>query len=61
MTEDNKGRDRWHGATPSTSAARNSTSLLSCIKFVIVRLAVRAVITAKVATWLIQRGGMKDA
>jgi hypothetical protein len=26
MTKNNKGRDRWHGATPKTSSSRNHTA-----------------------------------
>jgi len=61
MNKNNKGRDRWHGATPKTSDSRNFTAIHSGIKAAIVRLAVWGVIPASFATWLIQRGGLKDA
>jgi len=61
MSTNNKGRDRWHGATQKTTDNRNPTAIQSRIKTVIVRLAVWGVIPAGLATWLIQRGGLKDA
>ena len=40
---------------------RNCTAIHARIQSVIVRLAVWGVIPADFATWLIQRGGLKDA
>lgn len=41
--------------------SRNHTPIHSIIKAAIVRLAAWGVIPANLATWLIQRGGLKDA
>ena len=48
-------------ATPMTSDSSNPTLIHSGIKAAIVRLAVWGLIPAGFATWLIQRGGLKDA
>ena len=61
MTKNNEGRAGWHQATPKTSDSRNLSSIASRIKALIVRLAICGLIPAGVATWLIQRGGLKDA
>lgn len=61
MTKNNKGRDRWHGATPKTSDSRNPTLIHSGIKTAIVRLAMLGVIPSGFATWLTKRGVLKDA
>lgn len=62
MTRKGKGRYRWHGgATPKTSYNRNRTPIRSKIKAAIVTFAVWGFIPARAATWLIQRGGLKDA
>lgn len=61
MTKNNKGRDRWHGATPKTTDSHNPTAIHSVVKAVIVRLALWGLIPAGFATWLIQRGGLKNA
>lgn len=60
MTRNNKGRNRWHGATPKASDSRNPTPIHSSIKAAILRLAVWGVVPAGFATWLIERGGLKD-
>ena len=41
--------------------SRNPTPIHSGLKAAIVRLAVWGLIPASFATWLIQRGGLKDA
>ena len=46
MNKKNKGRDRWHGATPKPFNSRNRTAIRSTIKPAIVRLAVWGVIPA---------------
>jgi hypothetical protein len=61
MIKKDKGRDRWHGATPKLFNSRNHTAIRSSIKPAIVRLAVWGVIPAGLATPLIQCGGLKDA
>lgn len=61
MTKNNKGRVPIQNPTPKTTDSRNPTPIPSGIKAAIVRLAVRGVIPAGFATWLIQRGGLKDA
>lgn len=61
MPTKTKGRDRWHGATPKTSDSSNPTAIHPSIKALIVRLALWGLIPAGWATWLIQRGGLKDA
>jgi len=60
MTRKEKGRNR-NGATPKISDSRNPTAIHSSIKVAIVRLAVWGLIPVNLATWLIQRGGLKDA
>ena len=62
MSKNDKGRDRLaSGAAPKASDSRNHTPIHSSIKRAIVRLAVWGIIPAGFATWLIQRGGLKDA
>lgn len=61
MTKNNKGRNGGDRPTPKTSDSHNPTPIHSGIKAAIVRLAVWGVIPAGLATWLIQRGGLKDA
>ena len=65
MTTKTKGRNGGHRPTPKTTDSRNFTpihsSIKAAIKAAIVRLAVWGVIPAGFATWLIQRGGLKDA
>jgi hypothetical protein len=61
MIRKTKGRDRWHAATLKTFDSRNPTSIHSSIKASIVRFALWGLIPASWATWLIQRGGLKDA
>ena len=58
MTTKTRGRTK---ATPKTSDSRNPTPIHSGIKAAIVRLAVWGLIPTSFATWLIQRGGLKDA
>lgn len=58
MTIKTRGRTM---ATPKTYDNCNPTPIHSGIKAAIVRLAVWGVIPSGFATWLIQRGGMKDA
>jgi hypothetical protein len=48
-------------ASDTAFGNRNPTPIHYSIKAVIVRLAVWGVIPASFATWLIQRGGLKDA
>lgn len=48
-------------ATPKTCDKGNPTPFESGIKATIVRLALWGAIPAGLATWLIQRGGLKDA
>lgn len=61
MTTKTKGRNGGDRPTPKTSDSRKPTLILSGIKAAIVRLAVWGLIPADLATWLIQRGGLKDA
>lgn len=61
MTTKTKGRNGGDRPTPKTSDSRNHTPIHSSIKAAIVRLAVWGLIPASFATWLIQRGGLKDA
>ena len=61
MTQNNKGRAPNQDATPKTSDSRNPTMIHSGIKAAIIRLAVWGLIPAGFATWLIQRGELKDA
>jgi hypothetical protein len=61
MDAKKKGRDRWHGATLNTPAAPNPTRMKAAIKRGIVALALRGLLSPRLATWLIQRGGLKDA
>lgn len=62
MTTKTKGRDRLRrSATPKTGNSRNPTAIHSSIKALIVRFALWDLIPAGWATWLIQRGGLKDA
>ena len=62
MTKNNKGRDRLaSGATPKAFHNRNPSRIRSGIKVAIVRLALWGVIPANLATWMIQRGGLRDA
>jgi len=48
-------------ASDTAIASRNHTLIRTGIKAVIVRLALWGLIPASFATWLIQRGGLKDA
>jgi hypothetical protein len=59
MTRKTKGRNRWHGATLFTSDCHNS--IASNIKRLIVGLAIRGLLPAHLAGWMIQHGGMRDA
>jgi hypothetical protein len=62
MTQNNKGRDRLvSGATPKISHNHNPSRIRSGVKVAIVRLALWGVIPANLATWMIQRGGLRDA
>jgi len=61
MTKNNKGRSGGDRPTPKTSDSCNLTQIHPGIKAAIVRLALWGVIPASFATWLIQRGGLKDA
>ena len=61
MNRNNKGRHRWHGATPKTIYSQNRTTSRATIKGPIVRLALRGLLPISFATRLIQRGGLKDA
>jgi len=61
MAKNNKSRAPVQDATPKTSDSHNLTPIHSGIKAAIVRLALWGVIPARFATWLIQRGGLKDA
>ncbi|MCK9381959.1 MAG: hypothetical protein M0P95_12975 [Sulfuritalea sp.] len=61
MTTKTKGRNGWHRATPKTSDNRNHTPAASCIKTLIVRLALWGLLPVVLADWLIQRGGLRDA
>lgn len=55
-----KGRRGGDRPSPQSSDGRNF-STRSWIKAVIVRMALWGLIPACFATWLIQRGGLKDA
>lgn len=59
MTNNNKGRYRWYGATPSPSYYRNS--IAPHVKSLIVWLAMRSLLPARLAGWMIQHGGMRHA
>jgi hypothetical protein len=59
MTKKTKGRNRWHGATLFTFDCRNS--IASHIKGLIVGLAMRGLLPAHFAGWMIRNGGMRDA
>ncbi len=65
MTTKTKSRNGGDRPAPKTTDSRNCTaidsSIKAAIKAAIVRLAVWGVIPAGFATWLIQRGGLKDA
>ena len=61
MPRKEQGRNGGDRPTPKTSDSRNPTPIHSGIKAAIVRLAVCGLIPASFATWLIQRGGLKDA
>jgi hypothetical protein len=61
MTTKTKGRDRWYGATPKTSDSCNPANIHSSIKALIVRFALWGLLPVGFATWLFQRGGLKDA
>jgi hypothetical protein len=61
MTKNNKGRSGGDRPTPKTTDSRNPTLIHSSIKAAIVRLAVWGLIPVSFATWLIQRGGLRDA
>ncbi len=54
MTKKAKGRNRWHGATQKAFCADNHSIRIDAA---IVRLAVWGVLSAKLADWLIHRGG----
>jgi hypothetical protein len=58
MTKKNKGRTK---ATPKTFRSPHLTVIQAGVKALIVRVALWRVIPARLATWLIQRGGLKDA
>jgi len=61
MTRNRKGRLGWHQATLITSKrAYNFIGLASRIKAVVVTLALWGLLPAKVASWLIQQGGLRD-
>ena len=61
MTTKTMGRNGGDRPTPKTSDNRNPTAIRSSIKTVIVRLAVWGLIPAGLATWVIRRGGLKNA
>jgi hypothetical protein len=56
-----KGRNGGNRPTLKTCDSRNPTLIRSNVKAAVVRLAVWGLIPASLATWLIQRGGLKDA
>lgn len=61
MTTKTKGRDGGNHATLTTADTRNFNPFASRLKALIVYLAVWGLINPSLATWLIQRGGLKDA
>lgn len=62
MTKNNKGRDRLvSGATPKAFYKQNPSRIRSSIKVVVVRLALWGLIPANLASWMIQRRGLRDA
>lgn len=61
MTTKTKGRNGGDRPTLKTYDNCNPTLIRTGIKAVIVRMALWGLIPASFATWLIQRGGLKDA
>ncbi|MEJ1388533.1 MAG: hypothetical protein RPU12_11550 [Candidatus Sedimenticola sp. (ex Thyasira tokunagai)] len=61
MTRKTKGRAGWHQAAPKTCKnSSNSTDLITCIKAVIVTLALWGLLPVTVADWIIHWGGLRD-
>jgi hypothetical protein len=61
MTTKTKGRSGGDRPTQKTSSKHNPTPIYLAIKAAILRCAVWGVIPPNLATWLIQRAGLKDA
>lgn len=60
MTTKTKGRAGGHQATPNTSTSTcNFTGIVSRLKATIVTLAVWGIVPMRLASWLIQRGGLR--
>ncbi len=61
MTIKTKGRSGGDRPTRKTSSEHYPNPIRAAIKVAIVRSALRGVIPANVATWLIQHAGLKNA
>lgn len=61
MFNKTKGRDGGNRATHKTTTHKHFNPIASRLKALIVYLAVWGLINPSLATWLIQRGGLKDA
>jgi hypothetical protein len=61
MTQKEKGRNRWRGATPHQPSNDNLTLTPSSIKAELVRQALDGEISYGPATWLIRQGGLIHA
>ena len=60
MTRKTKGRAGGHQATPKTTYKRNSTGIVSCVKAVIVTLAVWGWFPLGLASFINRMGGPRD-